>query len=55
MMRTLVAQVAAVLLLPLVWGLDGIFASIVAAEIMAMTMAAIFLIAKRGKYYYWDK
>ncbi len=55
MMRTLVAQVAAVLLLPLVWGLDGIFASIVAAEIMAMTMAAIFLIAKRGKYHYWDK
>lgn len=55
MMRTLVAQVAAVLLLPLVWDLDGIFASIVVAEIMAMTMAGIFLVAKRKKYHYWDK
>lgn len=55
MSRTLVAQVAAVLLLPLVWGLDGIFASIVVAEIVAMTMAGICLVAKRKKYHYWDK
>ena len=44
MMRTMVAQVLSVLLLPLIFDLDGIFASIVVAEIMAMTMAAIFLV-----------
>ncbi len=55
MMRTIVAQVLSVLLLPLVWGVDGIFASIVMAEIMAMTMAFTFLVLKRKKYHYWDK
>ena len=35
-LRTLVFQVAAVLLFPLLWGLDGIWFSIVAAEIMAV-------------------
>ena len=54
MMRTMVAQVLSVLLLPLVWGVDGIFASIVMAEIMAMTMAFIFLVVKRKKYHYWE-
>lgn len=53
MLRTLVAQIAAVMLLPLAFGLDGIWASVVAAEIMAMTMAIISLIAKRNKYHYW--
>jgi putative MATE family efflux protein len=53
MLRTLVAQIAAVLLLPLAFGLDGIWASVVAAEVMAMTMAVICLAAKRGKYHYW--
>jgi putative MATE family efflux protein len=53
MLRTLVAQIAAVLLLPLAFGLDGIWASVVAAEVMAMTMAILCLIAKRSKYHYW--
>jgi Na+-driven multidrug efflux pump len=53
MLRTLVAQIAAVLLLPLAFGLDGIWASVVAAEVMAMTMAVFCLAAKRGKYHYW--
>ena len=35
-LRTLVFQVAAVLLFPLLWGLDGIWFSIVAAEIMGV-------------------
>ncbi len=52
--RTLIAQVLSVLLLPLVWGMDGIFASIVVAEIMAMTMSAICLVLRRKKYHYWD-
>ena len=54
MLRTLVAQIAAVMLLPLIFDLDGIWASVVAAEVMAMTMATVFLIAKRKKYHYWD-
>ena len=53
LLRTVVAQVAAVMLLPLAFGTDGIWAAIVVAEIMAMTMAIISLIVKRKKYQYW--
>ena len=51
-LRTLVFQVGAVLLLPLALGLDGIWYSVVAAELMAVVFSAIFLIAKRKKYHY---
>ena len=51
-LRTLVFQIAAVLLLPLVWGIDGIWASIVVAEAVAASFAALFLMMKRGKYHY---
>ncbi len=51
-LRTVVFQTAAVLLLPLRWGIDGVWASIVAAELMAMTLSAAFLVGKRGKYHY---
>lgn len=51
-LRTLVFQVAAVLLLPELWGLDGVWISIVAAEFMAVVFSVIFLIAKRKKYHY---
>lgn len=51
-LRTLVFQVSAVLLLPLIWKLDGIWFSIVAAELMAVLVAAAFLVGKRKKYYY---
>ncbi len=51
-LRTLVFQVAAVLLFPLVWGLDGIWFSIVAAELVAALVTALFLIGMRGKYHY---
>lgn len=49
-LRTLVFQVAAVLLFPLLWGLDGIWFSIVAAEIMAV-LATIFCLLKKQKKY----
>ncbi len=52
-LRTLVFQVAAVLLMPLVWGLDGIWYSAVAAEVMAVAVTLFFLAAKRKKYRYW--
>lgn len=51
-LRTLVFQVAAVLLFPLLWGLDGIWFSIVAAEIMAVLAAIFFLLKKQKKYGY---
>lgn len=51
-LRTLVFQIAAVLVLPLIWELDGIWISIVAAEIMAVIITVIFLIAKQKKYRY---
>ncbi len=51
-MRTLVFQVAAVLLLPLILGMDGIWLSIVVAEVMSAIITVIFLITKRKKYNY---
>ena len=46
-LRTLVFQIAAVLLLPLVLELDGIWLSIVFAETMAVLVTMVFLLAKR--------
>ena len=51
-LRTLVFQIAAVLLFPLVWKLDGIWFSIVAAEIAAVLLTVFFLVVKRKKYNY---
>ena len=51
-LRTLVFQILAVLLLPLILGLDGIWISIVAAEIAAAIVALLFLFAKRKHYHY---
>lgn len=51
-LRTLVFQLAAVLLFPLIWELDGIWLSIVGAEIMSITATVLFLIVKRKRYGY---
>lgn len=51
-MRTLLFQIAAVWLLPLVWGLDGIWLAIVAAEVLAILVTVLFLIKERGRYHY---
>lgn len=51
-LRTLVFQCAAVIILPLLWGIYGVWISIVVAEFMAVVLGAIFLIAKRKKYHY---
>ncbi len=52
-LRTLVCQVGAVLLLPLLLGIDGIWLSIVMAEVMAVLFSVAFLVAKRKKYQYF--
>ena len=54
-LRTVIFQVAAVLLLPLVWELDGIWISAVAADIAAATVATVLLILNRKRYGYLDE
>ena len=51
-LRTLVFQIAAVMLMPLALGIDGIWLSVVVAEFMAVVVGAAFLIGKRKKYNY---
>jgi putative MATE family efflux protein len=51
-LRTLVFQIAAVILFPLIWGIDGIWLSIVAAELLAAAVTLVFLAAKRKTYRY---
>ncbi len=51
-LRTLVFQVAAVIILPLIYGIDGVWYSIVVAEVMAVLLSTVFLITKRKKYHY---
>ena len=51
-LRTLVFQIAAVLLLPLLWGISGVWISIIVAEFMAVIFCVMFLVVKRKKYNY---
>jgi putative MATE family efflux protein len=50
--RTLVCQIAAVFLLPIWLDLDGIWWSIVVAELVALLLTAAFIFAFRKKYHY---
>lgn len=52
-LRTLVFQVAAVIVLPLIWGVDGIWMSAAAAEFTAAAITVIFIFLKRKKYRYF--
>lgn len=51
-LRTVVFESCAVMLLPRLWGIDGIWISLVAAEAVAAAVTASFWIAKRKKYGY---
>lgn len=51
-LRSLLFQVAAVIILPLIFGIDGIWFSVVAAELVAAVMTVLFIAAKKGKYHY---
>ena len=50
-LRTLVFQCMAVLVFPVLWGIDGIWLSTVAAEMMAVLMTVLFLVGKRKRYH----
>ena len=51
-LRTLMFQIAAVLILPLFWEINGVWVSIIVAEFMAVVLTIIFLEAKQHKYNY---
>ena len=51
-LRTLLFQVAAVLVLLLLWGLDGVWLAVVAAEGLSLCVTAAFLVGMRPRYHY---
>lgn len=51
-LRTLVFQLASVLLLPSIVGVDGIWWAISIAEVLAFIVSIVFVITKRKKYNY---
>ena len=51
-LRTLVFQILCVLVFPLFWQVDGIWASLVAAEAMAVVVTLVFLRVKQRTYQY---
>lgn len=54
-LRTLLFQVVMIFLLPAVWGLNGIWFAVVAAELLALIVTAICFVANQKKYHYWGK
>ncbi len=51
-LRTLLFQIVLIFLLPLIWGIDGIWSAVVFAEILTVIFTVIFLIVKRKQYNY---
>lgn len=51
-LRTLLFQVVAVLMLPILLGIDGIWLAIVAAEALALIVTVFFFVRKRNYYHY---
>ena len=49
-LRTLVFEAAAIMMFPMIWGIDGIWWSVVAAEILAVLVTILFLVKKRKRY-----
>ena len=50
--RTLLCQIVAVMTLPLILGLDGIWASVVVAELTALILTTFFVLKYRKRYHY---
>ena len=51
-LRTLVIEVASVLLLPLIWGIDGVWMAIVVAESVTLFVSGGLLLVNKKKYGY---
>lgn len=50
--RTVAFECAAVLILPMIWGVNGIWISVVVSECLAVILGAAFLKGKQKKYRY---
>ena len=51
-LRTVVFETAAVLILPLLFGINGVWFSLVAAELVAALVTVVFYVLKQNKYGY---
>lgn len=51
-LRTLVFQLAAVLLLPLLLGINGIWSAVAVAELLTLGLTVTFFVRNRKKYHY---
>lgn len=51
-LRTLVFEVICILLLPVFFGIDGIWSAVLVAEALALCVTSFFLIIKRSRYHY---
>ncbi len=51
-LRTLVFQISMVLLLPILWGIDGIWWAVTVAELLTLCVTVTFFIKQRHRYHY---
>lgn len=51
-LKTLLFQIVMIFLLPVIWGVNGIWLAVVVAEVLALIVSGAFLIIKRKKYQY---
>jgi len=53
MVRSFVFKIVTVMSLPLVFGLNGIWLSMLASEFLSLLLTLFFIVRKRGKYQYY--
>ena len=51
-MRSLVLPMVCIIVMPMIWKLDGVWYSLVASEVLAFFVSFGFMIGKRKKYRY---
>lgn len=51
-LRTLVFQIAMIFILPMIWGVNGIWLAVVFAEILALIVSVVLLLINKDKYQY---
>lgn len=54
-LRILVFQVLSIMILPLIFGINGIWLSVTVAEFMGILLSVLCFAANRKKYGYWEK
>ena len=53
MVRSFVFKIVTVMSLPLVFGLNGVWLSMLASEFLSLLLTLFFIVRKRGKYQYY--